>query len=235
MNMKFGLTQEFDCSYLPDKEEQLLVFVNDSEQCTSLQYSVLIEAGFRRSGDQVYRPHCKECNACQSIRIPVAQFTRSKSQKRILNKNQDISVVYSNVDKPEYFLIYQQYINTRHTDGSMYPASIQQYQSFVLTEWMNSEFIEFYHQNDLIGVAVTDVLPNALSALYTFFKPEWQNRSLGTFSILQQIEHAKAQNKPFLYLGYQIDECKKMNYKANFYPHERFIGNKWQLKAKKSD
>lgn len=233
--MKFGLTQEFVCSYLPNKEEQLLVFVSDTGQCTGTQYSVLIESGFRRSGDQVYRPHCRDCNACQSIRVMVNQFRLSKSQKRNLSKNKDIKVFYSRQDKPEYFPIYQSYIDTRHTDGSMYPATLQQYESFILTQWMESEFIEFYVEEELIGVAVTDVLPNAFSALYTFFKPEWQDRSLGTFAILQQIAYAQAQNKSFLYLGYQIDACKKMNYKANFYPHERFIDNKWQLKAKKSD
>lgn len=232
MSMKFGLTQEFACSYLDDQQEQLLVFVTDSSSATSQEYNLLLEAGFRRSGDQIYRPHCQSCRACQSIRIPVSEFAISKSQKRINNKNTDILVNFSNIDKEEYYPLYEQYINDRHQDGSMFPASRAQYDNFINCGWLETCFIEFYYQEALIGVAVTDVLKDGLSALYTFFKPEFSSRSLGTFAILKQIEESKRLNKPFLYLGYQIDECQKMRYKANFYPHQRFIGNKWQLITK---
>jgi arginine-tRNA-protein transferase len=116
----------------------------------------------------------------------------------------------------------------------MYPASLEQYQGFVLSPWNNALFIELYAKDELIGVAVTDNLASSLSALYTFFKPEELQRSLGTFAILQQIELAKSLNKPFLYLGYQIDTCQKMSYKQNFLPHERFFDDKWQLITKKA-
>ncbi|WP_343856543.1 arginyltransferase [Aliiglaciecola litoralis] len=232
--MKFGITQAFDCSYLDNQQEQLLVFVGESNQCSASQYNLLLDAGFRRSGDQVYRPHCANCNACHSIRVISNQFTPSKSQRRIINKNQDIQVFTSTTDKPEYFPIYQSYINQRHQNGSMFPASRHQYDGFINCDWLDSLFIEFYHDDKLIGVAVTDVLPDALSALYTFFLPEYEHRSLGIYAIIQQIEQAKQQNKPFLYLGYQIDACQKMRYKANFYPHQRFINLKWQLISKKT-
>lgn len=232
MSMKFGLTQEFSCSYLEGQQEQLLVLVSDAPSATSLEYNLLLEAGFRRSGDQVYRPHCGSCQACQSIRVPVADFVMSKSQKRINNKNADILVNFSKVDKAKYYSLYEQYINDRHQDSSMFPASRAQYDNFINCGWLEIRFIEFHYQETLIGVAVTDVLKDGLSALYTFFKPEFSARSLGTFAILKQIEESKRLNKPFLYLGYQIDECQKMRYKANFHPHQRFIGHKWQLITK---
>jgi arginyl-tRNA--protein-N-Asp/Glu arginylyltransferase len=248
MGMKFGITAPFTCSYLPDQDERLLVFMSDTDP-TLAEYDFLIGAGFRRSGTQVYRPHCASCSACESIRLPIDLFTPSKSQKRIMKRNQDIKIQISHGDKPEYYPLYESYINQRHSDGSMYPASLEQYQGFVLSPWNNALFIELYvtdvnatdvyatdvnAKDELIGVAVTDNLVSSLSALYTFFKPEEQQRSLGSFAILQQIELAKTLNKPFLYLGYQIDTCQKMSYKQNFLPHERFFDDKWQLFTKKA-
>jgi arginyl-tRNA--protein-N-Asp/Glu arginylyltransferase len=233
MDMKFGITTAFTCSYLPEQKERLLVFMSDT-QPTMLEYNYLISAGFRRSGTQVYRPHCGSCNACESIRLPVDTFAPSKSQKRTIKRNQDLTIRISHSDKPEYYPLYESYINQRHADGSMYPATLEQYQGFVLSPWNNALFIELHTNDELIGVAVTDKLVSSLSALYTFFKPEEQQRSLGNFAILQQIELAKSLNKPFLYLGYQIDACQKMSYKQNFLPHERFFDDKWQLITKKA-
>jgi arginyl-tRNA--protein-N-Asp/Glu arginylyltransferase len=231
--MKFGITAPFTCSYLPEQDEQLLIFISET-QPTITEYDFLIGAGFRRSGTQVYRPHCGSCNACESIRLPVNLFTASKSQKRIMKRNKDLTTRISHNNKPEYYPLYESYINQRHADGSMYPATIEQYQGFVLSPWDNALFIEIYANDVLIGVAVTDNLESSLSALYTFFKPEEQQRSLGIFAILQQIELTKSLNKPFLYLGYQIDTCQKMSYKQNFLPHERFFDDKWQLITKKT-
>lgn len=231
--MKFGLTETFACSYLRGQDEQLLVFVNDDKPVAAEQYEALLHAGFRRSGEQIYRPHCPACDACQSIRVPVAEFKPSKSQKRIANRNKDLTVSHSKQDKPEYFELFQRYINQRHQDGSMYPASIQQYESFIGSNWTSPLFLELFLGDELIAVAVTDEMKNSLSALYTFFKPELNSRSLGTYAILQQICHAKALNKEYLYLGYQIDECQKMSYKSNFYPHQRFFKHKWQVFTKK--
>jgi arginyl-tRNA--protein-N-Asp/Glu arginylyltransferase len=233
MDMKFGITAPFACSYLPEQDERLLIFMSDSVPNIT-EYDFLIGAGFRRSGTQVYRPHCEACKACESIRLPVDIFTASKSQKRIMKRNQDLTIHISDNDKPEYYPLYESYVNQRHADGSMYPATKEQYQGFILSPWNNALFIEIYATNELIGVAVTDNLASSLSALYTFFKPDQQQRSLGNFAILQQIELAKSLNKPFLYLGYQIDTCQKMSYKQNFLPHERFFDDKWQLITKKA-
>lgn len=228
--MKLGLTQTFPCSYLPDESEQLLVLVEHTPEPKVYQY--LMQLGFRRSGEQVYRPHCVSCSACQSIRIPIERFVPSKSQKRVLNKNRDIEVSRSFVSTNEQFKLYERYIEERHDDGSMYPPSKEQYQGFIGASWLNPCFIEARLDGELIAVAVTDVLPESLSALYTFFKPTLDGRSLGTYLILQQIEQAKLLKRAYVYLGYQIDACQKMNYKQKFLPHERFYQDKWHLVVK---
>ncbi len=230
-DLKFGITQQFDCNYLPERQEQLLVCVEPPMVLRSI-FSDLTESGFRRSGEQIYRPQCANCNECQSIRVLARAFTISKSQKRVLSKNDDLQIKISDINKPEYYLLYEKYVNQVHSDGTMYPASIQQYDGFVNCEWQSPMFLEAHLNGELIGVAVTDKLKQGYSALYTFFEPSMSKRSLGIFFILKQIQLTADENLPYVYLGYQVDACKKMNYKRNFYPHERFYDNKWHLSVK---
>lgn len=232
--MKFGVTQSFPCSYLDNRDEQLLVCMEDSENLVGF-YSDLIQVGFRRSGEQLYRPHCKQCNACESLRILVDKFIPSKSQKRVLSKNKHVVTTLVEEERDDYYPLYEKYISASHKDGSMYPPSYEQYRNFIHCTWQSPKFIEGRVNGELIGVAVTDTIDRGLSALYTFFDPTYAKQSLGTFFILKQI--AKCQDKalPFLYLGYQIDACAKMNYKNRFFPHERFSNNKWQLFTSKQN
>ena len=223
---QFGLTHNFACNYLPEQQERLVVVTN-SEDITNENYQRLLMAGFRRSGNQVYRPHCIDCNSCESIRLPVHQFKPSKSQKRIISTNKDLTIKISLEADERYFDLYQRYINTVHQDGSMFPANKEQYKGFIFNELIDQLFIEIYHGKQLVSVAVCDNLPNSLSALYTFYDPDHSKRSLGKYSILTQIQVAKSLNKNYLYLGYQIDDCQKMNYKKSYYPHERLIQDQW--------
>ncbi|WP_448211608.1 arginyltransferase [Colwellia sp. MEBiC06753] len=225
---KLGISKEFPCNYLPDKNERLIIVIDDLTKQTD-DYDYLMHQGFRRSGDQVYRPHCRTCNQCQSIRVCTDLFKPTKSQKRLLKKNQQFSTCVTEHAKPEYYSLFETYINTLHSDGAMYPASEEQYNNFIFTDIAKQLFLEIYDENKLISVAVTDVLPNAISAIYTFYHPAYRKQALGIYSILQQIALAKTMKKPFVYLGYQIDECQKMNYKAKFFPHHRLINNQWQI------
>lgn len=230
--MKFGITQAFTCSYLPERDEQLLVYAEQSHQ-QSLRYGQLIQVGFRRSGEQIYRPHCPECNACQSIRIPVAEFVPSRSQKRILKRNAHLRTQMVTKPSQQYYPLYEQYICARHKEGSMYPPNQTQFEHFVLCEWKDPGFIEAYDGDKLVAVAVTDIIDNgashrALSALYTFFDPDYAGASLGTWMIMMQARHAEMQNREYLYLGYFVAGCQKMSYKRQFFPYEQFNGSKWQ-------
>lgn len=230
--MKFGLTQPFECSYLEDETEQLLILMDEAAS-PRVSYSQLIQAGFRRSGDQIYRPHCPACQACHSLRVLVNEFLPSKSQKRVLKKNQPLRSVLSTTAKESYYPLYEKYISTRHKDGTMYPPTVAQFNSFVQCQWKPPVYVEAYQDEQLVAVAVTDEIEDGFghvgfSALYTFFDPDYDRYSIGTWMILQQIAHAKCKGHDFLYLGYQIDNCQKMQYKRQFFPHERFIANKWE-------
>lgn len=225
--VQLGLCASGPCSYLEGEVEQLLL-VCEPEALSISDYQQLLGAGFRRTGNQLYRPHCPSCRACQSLRLPVDLFQPSKSQKRVLNKNQDLTVSFSQTELAENYPLYEKYINSMHRDGGMYPANLEQYQSFSRSNDFSVEFMYIHLKNQLIAVAITDGLPEAMSAVYFFYDPDYQQRSLGVFAVLSQIEHLKQQGKPWLYLGYQIDECRKMNYKTRFTPHQRLINEQWQ-------
>lgn len=222
-----GLSQEFACSYLPNRQEQLLVILDPS--CySSDKFESLLALGFRRSGNQIYRPHCPTCSACSSVRVLAQEFIETKSHKRKLNKAKTrFEVKYSNQERPQYYALYSKYISLRHQDGSMYPPDKTQFQSFLLCSWLNIAFIELWDQDNLVAVAVTDCMDKAISAIYTFFDPDYEQYSLGTVMILQQLIFAKAQNKHYVYLGYQIDECPKMNYKTQFLPAQKQVKDQW--------
>ncbi|HEA16103.1 MULTISPECIES: arginyltransferase [Pseudoalteromonas] len=224
---RVGLTQEFDCSYLPNRQEQLLVILDPSCYSTD-KFESLLGLGFRRSGNQIYRPHCPICSACSSVRVLAQDFMPSKSQKRKLNKAKtQFEVKYSTQERPEYYPLYSKYITMRHQDGSMYPPEKEQFQSFLLCSWLKITFIELWHQDTLVAVAVTDCMNSAISAIYTFFDPDFEHYSLGSVMILEQLKFAKEQNKQYVYLGYQIDECDKMKYKTQFLPAQKQLNDEW--------
>ncbi|KAA1161569.1 arginyl-tRNA-protein transferase [Pseudoalteromonas distincta] len=224
---RVGLTQEFDCSYLPNRQEQLLVILDPSCYSTD-KFESLLGLGFRRSGNQIYRPHCPICSACNSVRVLAQDFIPSKSQKRKLNKAKNqFEVKYSTQERPEYYPLYSKYITMRHQDGSMYPPEKEQFQSFLLCSWLKITFIELWHQDTLVAVAVTDCMNSSISAIYTFFDPDFEHYSLGSVMILEQLKFAKEQNKQYVYLGYQIDECDKMKYKTQFLPAQKQLNDEW--------
>lgn len=224
---RIGLSQPFECSYLPNRQEQLLVIL-DPSCCSSNKFESLLGLGFRRSGNQIYRPHCPICSACSSVRVLANEFMPTKSQKRKLNKAKNrFEVKYSQVEREQYYPLYSKYISLRHQDGSMYPPDKSQFQSFLFCSWLTITFIELWDQENLVAVAVTDCMDNAISAIYTFFDPDYEHFSLGTVMILQQLKFAKLQQKQFVYLGYQIDECDKMNYKTQFLPAQKQCNDQW--------
>lgn len=226
-DFQFGLTQSFACSYLPDQQERLIV-ATDPRLHSAESYQFLMEQGFRRSGTQIYRPHCEHCNACQSIRVLAKDYIPSKSQKRLIKKNNQLSIVLSETNKPQYYALYESYINTIHHDGAMFPASKEQYEGFIDNNITELLFIELWDGDTLVNVAVTDITHNSLSAVYTFYHPDYRAAGLGVYSIIKQIELCNKLKKQYLYLGYQVDDCQKMNYKNRFFPHQRLIANSWK-------
>jgi arginine-tRNA-protein transferase len=229
--MKFGLTSSFSCSYLPGREERLMVYVPDTLDDTSQAYDKLIQAGFRRSGEQVYRPHCARCDECKAVRVDVNAFTPNRKQQRVSRKNQDLRLLwraFDDVNIHDYFAIYANYISERHRDGSMYPPDLGNFISFNRCAWREPYFLEAWLEDELVAVAITDKTTTGLSAFYTFYAPEQHKRSLGFYLISAQIEQARLLGLPYLYLGYYIKDCAKMNYKTQLNACEIFNGEFWQ-------
>lgn len=226
-NIKVFTTHPHECSYL-DNEDATTLFIDPATKIDRKLYSHLSQIGFRRSGSFLYRPHCQDCNACIPCRIPIDSFNRTRSHKRTWKNNQDISVVEVNsINTEHHYALYERYINERHKDGDMFPPDTEQYASFLGSEWNVTRFIEFSVAEKLIGVAVIDELDDGLSAIYTFFDPDEDKRSLGTYAVLWQIEMCRAMKLPYVYLGYWIKDCSKMSYKTRYRPLELLINNRW--------
>lgn len=233
MNLQFGLTPPAPCGYLAEQQERLAVLVNEAATHPSpALYQALIEQGFRRSHNDLYRPWCDACQACQSLRVNAQLFQPSRSQKRVLQRNRDLVQSVATELTPAHQQLFCDFINQRHRDGSMYPPEPDKFAQWIDCDWLKPVILQWHAADQLVAVAVCDRLPQGLSAMYTFFAPAEEKRSLGTFCILQQLALAKAWELPWLYLGYQIDGCAKMNYKDKFHPNERYIGNRWQKELK---
>ncbi|MDD5461695.1 MAG: arginyltransferase [Methylococcales bacterium] len=222
------LDQEHPCSYLENKRCRFAI-VYPSCPLTTKIYAQLITQGFRRSGNDVYAPHCPNCSACIPARIAVNTFKPNRSQKRCINKNINTrAVVKPAVFEQAHYDMYLRYQTIRHSDGSMAHSSPNDYINFLSSSWCDTKFVEFSINNELAGVAVIDQFENALSAVYTFFEPKFANASLGSYAILWQIEQAKLQKLEFLYLGFWIKACKKMSYKSLYQPLQLLIDNQWK-------
>lgn len=227
--LRFFSTREHECGYLP-KQKAKTIFVDPDATIDAELYSELSEFGFRRSGPHVYRPRCDSCQACIPIRIRTVDVILSKSQKRCLKKNQDLSCRrIQSIDTPEHYALYARYIEERHADGDMYPPTLAQYKDFLTREWGVTEYLEYRLGNRPIAISVVDQLQNGLSAIYAFFDPDEDKRSLGVYNILHQIQRAKAIGLPYVYLGYWIKECQKMRYKVDYRPFEVYIDNQWMV------
>ncbi len=227
IRLNFFASSPENCGYLPNRKS-ISAFADPYMDMDTETYDNLIQIGFRRSGNYLYRPHCEGCNECVSIRVPVSQFKLSRNDKRNLRINRDITLhIGKNKYVEEHYLLYQRYINSRHSGGSMENPTRSDYHRFLISDWTDTQFFEIRSEKKLLAVAVTDSTSTGYSAVYTFFDPDEKQRSLGHFAILKQIELAQTHDVPYLYLGYLIEGCSKMNYKTRYKPAEGFINDSW--------
>ena len=226
-NIRVYQTVEHACGYWPDRNARDLVLDPLDPSLPSL-YGSALAMGFRRSGNHVYRPHCAGCQACTPVRIPVDLFQPNRAQRRCLARNADLRVrVAPAARSDENFELYRRYVSGRHAGGGMDDPSPADFDGFLSCQWSPTRFLEIRSDNDLVGVAVTDVLAESLSAVYTFFDPGLPARSLGTFAILSQLVHARALDLDYLYLGFWLRNHPKMDYKQRFRPIEYLSGREW--------
>jgi len=225
----FYRTSALPCPYLPGKAERKLVTELAGRQASSF-YNELSRAGFRRSHHLAYRPACINCSACVPVRIPVADFTETRSLRRIRNTNRDLLRRYLEADATlEQFRLFQRYQRSRHTDSDMAAMTFGDYQSMVEDSPVPTKMVELRDvSNTLYGMGLYDPLDDGLSAVYSFYTPDAGKRSLGTMLVLALVEEARRRSLPYVYLGYWIENSPKMSYKARFHPLEALGAKGWQ-------
>ncbi|GAB1595421.1 arginyltransferase [Lysobacter claricitrinus] len=219
-----------DCGYWPDRQARDLV-LDPRDPRLPDWYALALGWGFRRSGDIVYRPHCASCRACTPVRIPVAGFHRNRTQRKTLRRNADLVMRICPAERTEEHLdLYRAYLSTRHAGGGMDGHGAPEFDQFLVGRWSRTRFLEFRTStpdHTLLAVAVTDMTPDALSAVYTFYDPAHADRGLGNYAILRQLQWAAEEGRAHLYLGYWIAGHRKMDYKQHFRPLEAFDGRQW--------
>jgi len=226
--LRFFASVPHDCSYLPERTA-VTVFADPDAEMNMDRYGALAELGFRRSGAHVYSPHCPQCQACVAVRLPVARFSPNRSQRRSQRRLPKISVkVLSAKYREEQFQLYRRYIGARHPGGGMDDPDPAKYMEFLHCDWADTEFVEFRSGQSLLAVAVMDLLPRGLSSVYTFFEPAMSDISPGRLALLWQIQETRYRGLPWLFLGYWIGACRKMQYKQEYRPIELFLDGRWQ-------
>lgn len=228
-HIRLLLTEPHECSYL-EGQKATTAFVDQAVKVDTALYGRMATMGFRRSGTYLYTPMCNNCDACVPARLPVDLFRRNRSQKRCWTRNAEVQINQcDSIDINEHYAIYERYIVERHQQGDMYPPTQEQFEQFLCHPWECTNFLEFRVHDTLIGCAVIDVLPDAISAVYTYFDPDESTRSLGTLAVLFQIALAQQLGMSYVYLGYWIENCQKMSYKTNYRPLELLRENTWQI------
>lgn len=220
-------TLDHDCGYFSDRLARNLVIDPVVHNLPAVYDQALLH-GFRRAGGHVYRPHCVGCQACIATRIPVETFRPNRAQRRVLKTNRDLALrVVPASDAAPYLDLYRRYLAHRHAGGGMDDPDVEDFRRFLLGPWSDTRFIEIHAGDRLLAVAVTDFSARGLSAVYTFYEPTEVQRSLGTLAILMQLEVARMQGIPHLYLGYWIAGHPKMDYKRRFAGVEMLRGAEW--------
>jgi len=232
---QFYLTAPSPCPYLAGQEERKVFTHLVGERAPELN-NILTQGGFRRSQSIAYRPACEGCRSCVSVRVIAREFRPTRSMRRIANRNADIeSEMRLAVPTSEQYAIFRAYLDSRHRDGGMADMTVLDYAMMVEDSHIETRIIEYRKRStdgtdkrgDLLAVALTDVLGDGLSMVYSFFEPDEAARSLGTLMVLDHIARARRMGLAYVYLGYWVRGSRKMDYKGRFLPQERLMPEGW--------
>ncbi|MBC6438745.1 MAG: arginyltransferase [Rhodobacteraceae bacterium] len=226
---QFYVTTPQICPYLDGRRERKLFTALQGAHAGTLN-DALSKQGFRRSQNVIYRPSCAGCSACMSVRIRVADFAPTRSQCRTLRRNRHLDrCARSPRATEEQYTLFRSYLDCRHADGGMADMDIFEFTAMIEETPVQSRVVEYRdtETRNLVAVCLTDVLDDGLSLVYSFFCPDLSRQSLGTYVILDHLDMAREVNLPYVYLGYWIPGCSKMNYKANFPALEGYVNGGW--------
>ncbi|MDP0928403.1 arginyltransferase [Paracoccus onubensis] len=243
---QFYVTAPQPCPYLHGRAERKLFTALQGENAPELN-NTLSRQGFRRSQNVLYRPSCESCVACMSARIRVADFTPSRTQRRLLRRDGGLSRINMTPwATEEQYELFRSYLDCRHADGGMADMDVFEFAAMIEETPVQTRIIEYRcdgadpeklakGDDHLAAVCLTDVLDDGLSLVYSFYDPQLQAASLGTYMILDHIEIARGAGLPYVYLGYWVPGSRKMDYKARFSALEIYKGGVWQRLGKPED
>lgn len=236
---QFFLTAPSPCPYVEGQFERKVFTHLVGDRASELN-DLLTQGGFRRSQNIAYRPACETCRACVSVRILVDEFELSRNMKRVMARNADlVGVSHDAEPSSEQYSLFRTYLEARHKRGGMSDMTVLDYAMMVEDTHVETKIIEYRRRGpdtfitgkgvgELIGVALTDRMGDGLSMVYSFYDPKHEDRSFGTFMILDHIARARAAGLPHVYLGYWVNGSRKMGYKVRFQPQEHLGPKGWE-------
>lgn len=236
---QFFLTAPSPCPYIEGEFERKVFTHLVGDKAHELN-DLLTQGGFRRSQNIAYRPACETCRACVSVRILASEFQPTKNMKRVSARNADlIGAEHKAEPSSEQYSLFRTYLDARHKRGGMSDMTVLDYAMMVEDTHVDTRVIEYRRrgpdsfitgrgQGELIAVSLCDRMGDGLSMVYSFFHPDMEDRSLGTFMILDHIQRARALGLPHVYLGYWVNGSRKMGYKVRFKPQEHLGPQGWE-------
>jgi arginine-tRNA-protein transferase len=211
------------CPYLP--QERASLEITFDPQVTPSSYGELLRRGYRRFGWQLFRPACRHCHACVSMRVVVNDFELNAGQRRVMRQNKSIRCQLAPaVVTQQHVQLYNRYQAFMHVERGWEPQThtLSSYLEAFASGPRDIGWEWRYFEGDrLVGVSLMDIAPQAISLVYFFYDPAWRKHSPGHFSILNQLLHAKQQGASYAYLGYWVEACPSLNYKSRFRPYEK--------------
>ncbi len=225
----FATTELQPCPYLDGRHERRLFSLIHGPDADA-RHELLVQAGYRRSQNVLYRPVCPGCTACRSVRIPVAAFRPSRSQRKLLKRNADLAAkVVTPSFCEEHYQLFRRYIEGRHADGGMAEMDRGSFRRMIESSPVTTRLLEVRDaQGRLVAASITDEVASGLSGVYKYFEPDEPQRSLGTYVILAHVTEAARRGKDYVYLGYWIEGSAKMAYKRRFRPLEVLDQARWR-------
>lgn len=231
---RFFVTSPSPCPYVPGRFERKVF--TDLKRGDALEMNeALAQIGFRRSQNIVYRPSCDTCSACVSVRVAATEFVASPSQKRLLKRHADLEVAACEPwSTEEQFDLLQDYVGARHPRGGMAMMDAYDFADMIEQTPVDTVVVEYREPTvdgrpgRLVGACLTDKQSDGLSMVYSFYRPDNARRGLGNFIILDHIVRSGRAGLPYVYLGYWIEDCERMQYKTRFAPVEMLGPQGWR-------